>query len=117
MLIGQPGVRDRQAAFEVLVTADLIQAPVGLSVDPGDEEARDRRDIGRVTAFGDESFDSSDVGLDDLAVSLQGEDQGALIERPCAIASSIAARPGLVAGILTIRLGRSITSCSRSASR
>ena len=40
-----------------------------------------------------------------------------LIERPLAITSSIAASPGFVAGILTIRLGRSTASWMRIASR
>ena len=40
-----------------------------------------------------------------------------LIERPFAITSSIAPRPGLVAGIFTIRLGLSTVSCRRIASR
>jgi hypothetical protein len=39
-----------------------------------------------------------------------------LIDLPCAIMSSIAGRPGFVAGIFTYRFGRSTSSCRRFAS-
>ena len=76
-----------------------------------------RDDLARVAALGDEPLEAADVGLGDLFVALQREDQRDVDRAPLAITSSIAARPGFVAGILTIRFGRSTTLVQAIASR
>jgi hypothetical protein len=58
------------------VPAELVQPSVGLGVDAGDEEARDRRDAASVVAGLDEPLEPADVSLGHLGVALEREDQG-----------------------------------------
>jgi hypothetical protein len=74
-LVGELGVGDRELALELLRAAGLLEALVGLGVHAGDEERRDRRDAARVAAAVDEPAQAAQVGLGDLAVALEREDQ------------------------------------------
>ena len=75
MLVGKLGVSDSEAAFEI-VAVDLAETAVGLCVDSRDEEAGDRVDPAWIAAGGDQSLEPAQVGLCNLAVSAQREDQG-----------------------------------------
>ena len=55
--------------------ADRGQPLVDLGVDPGDEERRDRRDRGDVVPVGRRLLEPGHVGVDDLAVAGEREDQ------------------------------------------
>ena len=101
-LVGELRVRDRELALQLGGRTDLVEPPVGLGVDARDEEAGDRRDRAGVAAALDEPLEPAQVGLDDLGVALEREDQRD-VDRcgRAAIISSIAGRPGSVAGILT----------------
>ena len=55
--------------------ADRVQALVGLTVDPRDEEARHRMHGGGVAAVVDQALETCDVRLGDFDVALQREDQ------------------------------------------
>ena len=58
------------------MAADLVEALVGLGVHARDEERGDRGELAaRVAAAVDEALDAADVGLGDLAVALEREDQ------------------------------------------
>ena len=74
-LVGELGVRDRELALQLVVAADLVEALVGLGVDAGDEERGDRGDAARVPAALDEALEPADVGLGDLAMAVEREDQ------------------------------------------
>ena len=96
----------------------LVEALVGLGVDARDEERGDRRELAaRVAAAVDEALDAADVGLGDLAVALEREDQrdvdrDALGDRVLDRLQALERRRDLDAG----RFGRSTSSCSRTAS-
>ena len=75
-LVGELRVGDRELALELVVAADLVEALVGLGVHARDEERRDAdASRARVAAAGDEALDAAHVGLGDLAVALEREDQ------------------------------------------
>ena len=59
-----------------LVLRDLLESPVGLGVNPAHEERRHRGDPRGVASAGHELLEARQVGLDDLAVALEREDQG-----------------------------------------
>ena len=117
-LVGELGVGDRQLALELVVAADLVEALVGLGVDARDEERGDRRHraSGRRRASASRC-DAADVGLGDLAVALEREDQRD-VDRDAGARSSprSPAGPPCVAGILMNRFGRSTSACRRLAS-
>ena len=74
--VGELGVGDRELALELVVAADRVEALVGLGVHARDEEGGDGRELAaRVAAAVDEALDAADVGLHDLAVALEREDQ------------------------------------------
>ena len=73
-LVGELGVGDRELALELGV-AGLVEPLVGLGVDARHEERGDGGDAGRVAAALDEPLQAADVGLGDLAVALEREDQ------------------------------------------
>ena len=75
LLVGEPGVGDPEAALQVFA-AELVEATVGLGVDPRDEEAGDGVDGARVAADADEALEAAQVGLDHLLVAGEREDQG-----------------------------------------
>ncbi len=76
-LVGQSRVGEGRlsAQAERLVRAQQRQALVDLAVDAGDEEGRDRVDAGQVDAGRPRRLQAGEVGVHDLAVALQGEDQ------------------------------------------
>ena len=74
LLIRELRVRDRELPLEV-GPAELLESAVGLGVDAGDEEARNRRDWGRIAAAGDEPFETAEIRLDDLGMALEGKDE------------------------------------------
>ena len=76
-LVGELGLGDRgsTAQRERLVGADRLQTSVDLGVDPADEERRHAVDGGEIFAAVGEGLQAREVGLEDLAVAGQGEDQ------------------------------------------
>ena len=74
-LVGELGVGDRERALELVVAADVVEPLVGLGVDARDEERRDRRHRGQVAARVGVALHAADVGLGDLAVAVEREDQ------------------------------------------
>ena len=76
-LVGEPRVGDGRLALQRqrLRRPDRGQPLVDLGVDPGDEERRDRRDRGDVVPVGRRLLEPGHVGVDDLAVAGEGEDQ------------------------------------------
>ena len=74
VLVRELRVRDRELALQLRMS-DGIEALVGLGVDARDEERRDRRDLRRVAAAGDEPLEPAHVRLDDRLVAVEREDQ------------------------------------------
>ena len=85
----------------MIVAADRVEPLVGLGVDAGDEEARNRGHLLRVAARLDQPLEPADVRLGDLGVAVEAEDQRHVDPLATAIISSIAGTPAAVAGILT----------------
>ena len=75
--VGQPGVGDRGLAAQGqrLVGADRLEPLVDLGVDPGDEERRHGEDPAEVEAGVAGLLEPAQVGVHDLAVALDAEDQ------------------------------------------
>ena len=74
MLVGEPSIRDSELPLEVAAT-DGLEPLVGLAVDTGDEEARDRQHRAGIAPGGDEPLEAAEVGLGDGRVAPEGEDQ------------------------------------------
>ena len=74
-LVRELRVRHGELALEVSRRAGLVEPAVGLGVDARDEEAGDRRDLGRVAATLHQPLEPAQVRLHDLDVALQREDQ------------------------------------------
>ena len=76
----QPGVGDAGLALQGRVGAGPggggVEALVDLGVDAGDEERRDRVDGGQVVAVLAGLLEAGDVGLHDVVVLVEPEDQG-----------------------------------------
>src|SRR6266545_3924439 len=62
-LVRELGIGDGELPLEVVVAAELVQAAVGLGIDTGDEEARNRGHRAGVAAGGDEPLEPAQVGL------------------------------------------------------
>jgi hypothetical protein len=75
--VGQLGLGDRGSAAQTPVPrrCDRFEPLVDLGVDPADEERGDAVDRRRVAAAVDERLEAAQVGLDDLGVAGEGEDQ------------------------------------------
>jgi hypothetical protein len=101
LLVGELGVRDPEPAAEFVMSTEFVEPPVGFGVDAGHEEARDARDIRRVTARIDEPHQSREVRLDHLPVAPERKDERHVDRDAAAIVSPIAISPAFVAGILT----------------
>ncbi len=75
-LVGEPGVGDPGLAEEVVGGAGLVQPVVDLGVDAGDEERRDRVDLGEVQPGVVRLLQTGEVGVHHALVAVQPEDQG-----------------------------------------
>ena len=77
MLVRELRIRDRELAAQLqgIRRADRVEPLVGFRVDARDEEARHGVRARRIAARGDEPLETAQVGLDDLLVALQREDQ------------------------------------------
>jgi hypothetical protein len=75
--VGQLGLGHRRPALEGegLAGAEVVQAPVDLGVDPADEEGGHAVHLSQVAVIG---LQALQVGLDDLLVAVQAEQQGHL---------------------------------------
>ena len=92
--VGQPGVGEAGLAAQRLRLrgAELVQPVVDLGVHPADKEGRHRTDLGQVVP-GRGRLQARHVGVDDLAVALQREDQRDVDADPFGDAAVIAGSP------------------------
>ena len=74
VLVGELGIGDGELALEILA-AHGFEPLVGFRVDARDEEARDGQHLTGVAASRDEPLEPAQVGLSNLRVALQREDQ------------------------------------------
>ena len=100
-LVGEACVGQTGLALELKgVAADSLQAAVNLGVHAGDEEGRDRVDGGQVLAVLQRLLQAEHVGVDDLAVAGQGENQGHVHADACSQGLSDGAQTFLGCGDL-----------------
>ena len=74
MLVGELCIGNRELPLQVAST-DRLEPLVGLGIDPGDEEARDREHLARVASGGDEPLEATEIGLGNGGIALEREDQ------------------------------------------
>src|SRR3954470_4848169 len=74
-LVGEAGVGDGELAAQLVVSAQLVQALVGLGVDARDEERRDAGHARQLAPRFGEALEALDVGLGDRPVAVKAEDQ------------------------------------------